>query len=239
MTFELSPGDADARDRARAFAHRRLAAAAQAVDETAAIAPELMREVLDAIGSPATGAIMLIVTTEELAAVSPAVAAAGALAPSGSPDPDASGLRGLAVPRTLDARARLVLAAVALGIGRAAVEAALTALRDSPRGSHDQEKPHWVVADAATEVAAARLLTLEAGQALERGGEADGPIALAKLAAVSAARQAVDAALRVAGPEAFTRGALLERLSRDVKAVALLATEEELRATAASSLFPN
>lgn len=241
MTFELSSEQQAARDRARAFAQERVSAVARAVDETAAIPADLLRELQDVAGVPGADATTLVLTTEELAAVSPAVAAAGALgqANAGSIDRDRPGLRGLAVPPSVDARARLVLAAVALGIGRAAIDTALSIIRDNPRSTHDQEKPHWVVADAATTVEAARVLVLQAAQAMDGNGEAGGPVAMAKLAAAIAANQAIEAALRVAGPEGFTRGTLLERLSRDVRAVALLmGTEEELRATAAQSLLP-
>jgi alkylation response protein AidB-like acyl-CoA dehydrogenase len=177
---------------------------------------------------------------EELATASAAAAAAGALgdiAPNGRPE--AAGLRGLAVPETADARSRLIFAAVACGVARAAVEAALAVLRNAAPGAHEQERPHWVVADAATEAEAARLLTLQAAQSLGASARADGIVALAKLAATRAAQQAVDAALRIAGAEALVRGSVLERLSRDVRALSLLmGTEEDLRAAAAQTLLP-
>jgi acyl-CoA dehydrogenase len=95
-----------------------------------------------------------------------------------------------------------------------------------------------VVADAATEAEAARMLTLNAAQQLN-DAKADAFAAMAKLAATRAAQQAVDAALRIAGVEAVTRGTLLERLTRDVRALSLvMGTEEDLRATAAQALLP-
>ena len=239
MTFELSAEQQAARDRARAFARDRVAALARSIDDSALIPPDVLREIETA--APGVNATTLVVATEELATVSAAVAAAGALGQrsAAAPKDDAPGLRGFAVPRTSNARARLALAAVALGIGRAAIESALALLRETPRETEDQEKPHWVVADAATEVAAARVLTQQAAQVLDTGADADGPVAMAKLAAAAAANRAVESALRVAGPHGFARGTLLERLSRDVRAVSLLlGTEEDLRGTAASSLLP-
>jgi alkylation response protein AidB-like acyl-CoA dehydrogenase len=241
MTFDLSPEQQAARERARAFADDRVAPLAPSIDEAAAIPAEILRELEIGAAAAGTDATTLVVTAEELATVSAAVAAAGAVGQrhSAAIDGDAPGLRGFAVPRAATTRGRLALAGVALGIGRAAIESALALLRATPRETQDQEKPHWVVADAATDVAAARVLTHQAAQAVDAGGDADGPVAMAKLAAVAAAHRAVESALRVAGPEGFKRGSLLERLSRDVRAVSLLlGTEEDLRGTAASSLLP-
>lgn len=238
MTFELSPDQQAARDRARSFATERVAPLARSIDEGASIPPEILRE-LAAV--PAADATTIVVTAEEVATVSGAVAAAVAVGQrhTAAADGDASGLRGFAAPRASTTRVRLALAGVALGIGRAAIESALALLRETPRATQDQEKPHWVVADAATEVEAARVLTHHAAQAVDAGGDAEGAVAMAKLAAVAAAERAVDAALRVAGPEGFRRGTLLERLARDVRAVSLiLGTEEDLRGAAASSLLP-
>ena len=62
---------------------------------------------------------------------------------------------------------------------------------------------------------------------------------MARLMASGAAQRTVDAALRVAGPAGYQAGTLLERLARDVRAVALLlGTEEQQRAQAAEGLLP-
>jgi alkylation response protein AidB-like acyl-CoA dehydrogenase len=128
---------------------------------------------------------------------------------------------------------------VAVGIGRAAVDAAVKVLQEGGRAAQDQEKPHWVVADAATEVQAGRLLTLRAAGLSGSETDRTGAIAIERLAATRAAQQAVDAALRVAVPDAYTRGSVLERLARDIRAVSLLmGSEDELRAAAADSLLP-
>jgi alkylation response protein AidB-like acyl-CoA dehydrogenase len=236
MTFDLSPTEEAARARARVFAHDRVSAAASAIDEHAVIPADLLREGEGALVDLDDGA--LVVAVEEIATVSAATAAALALGETQSSGADLRpGLRGFSAPATDEPRARLVGAAVALGIGRAALENALAVLRESAPGAQQQEKPHWVVADAATEVEAARLLTRSAAQNL-RGREGGALVAIAKLAATKAAQQAVEAALRVGGPESFARGSLLERLTRDVRAIALLlGTEEELRATAADALY--
>lgn len=238
MTFELSAEQRAARDAAQAFARDRLAAAASTIDESDSIAGDLLQEVQKIAAEARQDAVALVTVVEEIASVSAAAAAAGVLG-SKTTAPGSPGLRGFHAAGTGDTRSRLVMAAVALGIGRAALTAALDTLRESARQSQDQEKPHWAVADAATEIAAARVLTLHAAQTLSDEQAAAGFVAMAKLAAARAAQLAVDVALRVTGPQGFARGALLERLSRDARAVALLlGTEEDLRAVAANALFP-
>jgi alkylation response protein AidB-like acyl-CoA dehydrogenase len=217
MTFELTPEQEAARVRARLFAQERLSASATAIDEHGVIAGDLLRDLTSTVAAAEADPTAMVVTVEELAAVSASAAAAGAMASgaSASPNPHVSGLRGMPWPAEADTRGRLIFAAVACGVARAALEVALSVLRDTPAGAHEQEKPHWVVADAATEAEAARMLTLNAAQQLN-DAKADAFAAMAKLAATRAAQQAVDAALRIAGVEAVTRGTLLERLTRDV-----------------------
>lgn len=238
MTFEFSPEQQAARDAAQAFARDHLAAAAPGIDESGRIAGELLQEVQKITDGAPKDAVTLVTMVEELASASAATAAAAVLGTK-TDDAAAPGLRGFHASGTGDARSRLVMAAVALGIGRAAVTAALDNLRESARHSQDHDKPHWAVADAATEIAAARVLTLHAAQTMGDEAAAAGFVAMAKLAAARAAQLAVDVALRVTGPQGFARGALLERLSRDARAVALLlGTEEDLRAVAANALLP-
>jgi alkylation response protein AidB-like acyl-CoA dehydrogenase len=149
-----------------------------------------------------------------------------------------SGLRG--APALDDSpRAQLVLAAVALGLGRSALQNALSDLAAAAANpGRNSEKPHWVVADVATELDAARLLTYKAAQTGGHGGS-DTAIAMARLTASAAAQDAVDAALRIAGPDGFQENTILERLARDVRAVALLlGTEEQMRTTVAEGLLP-
>jgi alkylation response protein AidB-like acyl-CoA dehydrogenase len=146
-------------------------------------------------------------------------------------------LRGGSLP-TDSPSAQLSLAAVALGLGQSAINQALAELRQASVGV-GSEKPHWIVADAATDLEAARLLTRSAARVVDsnQGGQAS--IAIARLMASSAARTAVDAAVRIAGPRGYREGSLLERLTRDVRAISLLlGTEEDHRSLAAEELLP-
>ena len=127
------------------------------------------------------------------------------------------------VPEANRIRARLMAAAVALGVGRAAVAHAVAALkkRDVKPGP-ETTVPHWTLADGATDVQAARLLTYSAAQSLDRGEPAADQIARALEFASNAALRAVDAAIRVEGVGGYTKNGLLERLSRDARTLQVI-----------------
>jgi alkylation response protein AidB-like acyl-CoA dehydrogenase len=115
-------------------------------------------------------------------------------------------------------RARLLAAAAALGIGRAAVEHALALMRQQGvKPGPDTETPHWTLADGATDIEAARLLTYAAAQAVDRGESADDLLARALEFASQAAQRAVDAAIRVSGAADIADGGLLDRLARQAR----------------------
>ena len=127
------------------------------------------------------------------------------------------------IPDSNRPRARLLAAAVALGVGKAAVAHAVASMkkRDVKPGP-DTTVPHWTLADGATEVQAARLLTYSAAQSLDRGGQPGDLIWRALEFASHAATRAVDAAIRVEGVSGFTKGGLLERLSRDARTLQVI-----------------
>jgi alkylation response protein AidB-like acyl-CoA dehydrogenase len=236
MTFDLSPELQAARERARTFAATKVRPNALAIDRSGAVPEDLAREGAAVLIS--TDSLALAITVEELAAASGAVALAAVLGRSSGGDLGLAGLRG--APVVSDSpRGRLLLGAVALGLGRAALESALAMLKEATvtRGSQT-DAPHWVVADVATELDGARLLLFKA--ALTDGREErDADIALARLVASGVASRAVDAAVRIAGAAGYQPGSLLERLARDVRAVAVvLGTEEHQRAQAAEGLLP-
>lgn len=127
------------------------------------------------------------------------------------------------IPEGNRIRARLIAAAVALGVGRAAIEHALDWMRKSGvKPGPDETVPHWAIADGATDVAAARLLTYSAAQMLDRGENADDAIARALNFAANAAERAVESAIRVVGATGFTRGGMLDRLSRDARTLQII-----------------
>jgi len=237
MTFELSADQQTARDRARDVARTAVQPRAGEIDRAASIPDDLVTGVRAL--APSADPLATVLVVEEIAAASGAVALS--LAPPVRGAATVLGLSGLRGARAFDdsRSAQLILSAIALGLGRAAMDAAVGTLRAAAAspGSH-ADAPHWVVADVATELEAARLLTWKAA-ALQSRDEADADTAMARLLACSAAEHAIDAALRIAGAEAYQEGSALERLARDIRAIALLAgTEERRRAIAADGLLP-
>ncbi len=123
-------------------------------------------------------------------------------------------------------RARLVAAAVALGVGRAAIAHALAAMKSAGvRPGPDEQAPHWVIADSATEIEAARMVTYRAAQAVDHNESGAAVlVARAKAFAANAAEHAADAAIRIEGPGGYVRGGVLERLTRDARTLAVILT---------------
>lgn len=229
MTFDLSPQHAAVRDNARALAQE-IGNIAREVDYSAVVPASLTARMHP---MAERDLLSLVVWVEEVAVASAAVALGAATAPGGRAL-KLAGLRGAAETESTP-RGQLALAAAALGIGRAALNEAVTELRRvAAQPSTDAEKPQWVAADVATELDAARLMTYKAALT---GTEPD--IAVARLLASSAASRAVDAAVRILGEPALAQDSPIERLTRDVRAVAVLnGSEEEQRAAAAGGLLP-
>ncbi|HEX6163596.1 MAG TPA: acyl-CoA dehydrogenase family protein [Vicinamibacterales bacterium] len=127
------------------------------------------------------------------------------------------------IPESNRLRAKLIAAAIALGVGRAAVAHAVASMKKSDvKPGPDTTVPHWALADGATEVEAARMLTYSAAQSLDRGDRADDLITRALEYASKAAQRAVDAAIRVEGASGYLKGGLLERLSRDARTLQVI-----------------
>lgn len=127
------------------------------------------------------------------------------------------------IPEGNRIRARLIAAAVALGVGRAAIDHTIASMRKlGVKADPDQTVPHWALADGATEVAAARVLTYSAAQMLDRGENAEDAITRAQAFAANAAQRAVEAAIRVVGAVGYAKGSLLDRLSRDAQTLQVI-----------------
>lgn len=127
------------------------------------------------------------------------------------------------IPESNRVLARLIAAAVALGVGRAAIDHTVAALKKLElKPDATTAIPHWAMADGATEVAGARLLTYSAAQSFDRGEQASDLISRALEFASQAALRAVDAAIRVEGASGYTKNGLLERLSRDARTLRVI-----------------
>lgn len=233
MTFDLSPELDALTAEARRLASTLIAPAAASIDATGRIPDELHDAAVRVVDwdRSALGAVLAI---EELAAASGSAAASVALGADAAGD-GLAGLRGVAPVATPTDRQHLGLAAVCVGLGRHAIAEAVGRLGqqgDRPSGEPG-EAPHWVLADAATELEAARLLVRAAA-----AGDGPGGGAAALVFAGAAALAAVEAALRIVGADAFRPGSAMERVGRDVRAALLvLGTEDEARRRAADALL--
>ena len=144
-------------------------------------------------------------------------------------------------------RIRVLMGAVGLGIGRRALREALTTARAAHTAAAGEQTAQGLLADAATELDAAMLLTYKAALAVgamhTSWARHVSPLladaSLAKLAATAAAQRAVERATQVVGADSFQRGHIIERLAQDVRALELFAGRTEaLRAAAAEELLP-
>jgi hypothetical protein len=225
MTFDLDAPTLAARDHARAAAAR-LAAAAATIDHVARIAPDARDHARAALAT--TGdRLAWVIVVEELAVVSGSLAVDAALAlPPAEPEgrPSWSGLRGIDIAAARDAAPEaardLAVAAVLIGLGRAALDVALGGLRAARGDGGKPEQQHWTVADAATELDAARLLLWRATASAPAG--AGTAVAMARMQARTAAEACVGAARRVLGARPGDVGERLDRLTRDVATATLL-----------------
>ena len=116
---------------------------------------------------------------------------------------------------------RVAIAAQALGIGQAALDEAVAYAKSRHafgRPIGDYQAIQWMLADMATELDAARMLTLKAAAARDRQERIGLEAAMAKLAASEAAHKAADKAMQILASAGYRRGSVVERLFRDVRA---------------------
>jgi len=116
---------------------------------------------------------------------------------------------------------RVGIAAQALGIGEAALDAAIAYAKGREQFGEpiaNYQAIQWMLADSATELAAARLLTWKAADAKDRQERSTVEASMAKLSASEAAHRAADRAMQVLASAGYRRGSLVERLFRDVRA---------------------
>jgi acyl-CoA dehydrogenase len=135
------------------------------------------------------------------------------------------------------ARARTLIASVALGICNRALRESLAVVRRE-HGAGGEQTVQGLLADTATELEAARMLTWKAAASGDDVSLAEA--SQAKLAATSAAQAAVVRATQVVGADSFRRGHVIERLTQDVRAIELFAGRTEtLREAVAEAELPH
>ena len=132
---------------------------------------------------------------------------------------------------------RVAIAAQALGVGRAALNEALAYAKTheafgQPIGNY--QAIQWMLADMATELDAARMLTWKAADS--RGRRGTGAVetvtvdaSMAKLFASEAAHRAADKAMQILASRGYRRGSVVERLFRDVRATEIYQGTSEVQ----------
>jgi butyryl-CoA dehydrogenase len=136
---------------------------------------------------------------------------------------------------------RVAIAAQALGIGEAALEEAIAYAKQREQFGKpiaNYQAIQWMLADMATELAAARMLTLKAAAAKDRQEKSTVEASMAKLAASEAAHKAADKAMQILASAGYRRGSIVERLFRDVRATEIYqGTSEAQRMIIAASVL--
>jgi alkylation response protein AidB-like acyl-CoA dehydrogenase len=127
---------------------------------------------------------------------------------------------------------RVAIAAQALGVGEAALQEALGyAKRRVAFGQPiaQYQAIQFMLADMATGLEAARMLTWKAATTRVRGQRGTLEASMAKLAASEAAHAAADRAMQILASEGYRRGSTVERLFRDVRATEIYQGTSEVQ----------
>jgi alkylation response protein AidB-like acyl-CoA dehydrogenase len=115
---------------------------------------------------------------------------------------------------------RISIAALALGMARGAYEAALkysTQRRQFGRSISDFQAIQFMLADMATELDAAALMTYRAAWMKDRGAKTTTESSMAKLFASEVGVRVCDRALQVFGGYGYVKDFPVEKFYRDVK----------------------
>ncbi|MBB3063774.1 acyl-CoA dehydrogenase family protein [Limibacillus halophilus] len=129
---------------------------------------------------------------------------------------------------------RIEVAAQATGIAHAALQAAISYAKERKVGGHpiaDFQGLQWMLADSATELAAARALSMQAAVKRGTGQRYSTESALAKLYATEAAWRVADRALQIHGGYGYTRDFPLERYLRDLRIFRIYEGSSEIQRT--------
>jgi alkylation response protein AidB-like acyl-CoA dehydrogenase len=129
---------------------------------------------------------------------------------------------------------RVGIGSLALGIGLAAMDYASKYANE--RVQFDQkitkfQAIQWMIADAYTELEAARLLLMQAAFREEQGKSFTKEAAMAKMYATEAANRACYAAIQMAGGYGYSKEFPLERYARDVRVTSIYEGTNEIQRT--------
>ena len=127
---------------------------------------------------------------------------------------------------------RIGIAAVALGIARAAMDAANAYAKERRQFGQriaDMQGIQWTIADRETELEAARLLMLHAAWLKETGAPFAKAASMAKLYASEAAQRATYSALQLHGGAGYLKDYPVERYARDARITTIYEGTSEIQ----------
>jgi acyl-CoA dehydrogenase len=143
--------------------------------------------------------------------------------------------------RVLD-HGRLSIAASSVGAADRLLEAMVehaTTREQFGRLIADNQAIQWMIADSATEIAAARLLVRDAAAKKDRGERITVECSMAKLYATEMASRVADRAVQVFGGMGYIRGNIAERYFRDLRVYRLYEGTSEIQRLVIARRFLN
>src|SRR5262249_13694685 len=140
--------------------------------------------------------------------------------------------KGFSIARWALDGGRVAIAAQALGVSQASLDEALAyAKRRHTFGQPiaTYQAIQWMLADMATELDAARMLTWKAAAAKQTQERISLEASMAKLYASEAAHRAADKSMQILASAGYRRGSRVERLFRDVRATEIYQGPSEVQ----------
>ena len=127
---------------------------------------------------------------------------------------------------------RIGIAAMSLGIARAAMDLAKAHVRERRQFGQrlaDFQGLQWMIADRETDLEASRLMILNAAARKDRGESFGREASMAKLFASEAAHRATDTAIQLFGGAGYIVESHVERLARDARITRLYEGTSEIQ----------
>ena len=142
--------------------------------------------------------------------------------------------RGFHIMMSVLDKGRVGIAALAIGIAQAGMEAALGYARQRRqfgRAIVENQGLQWMLADMAKDIQAARLLTWDAAMKLDRGEPATMACSMAKCMAGDVAVAQTANAVQIFGGSGYIKGFEVERLYRDAKICQIYEGTQQIQRT--------
>jgi alkylation response protein AidB-like acyl-CoA dehydrogenase len=140
--------------------------------------------------------------------------------------------RGFSIAMTALDGGRIGVSSQAIGIGQAALDAAVEYSKErtafgKPLAGH--QAIQWMIADSATELDAAKLLTLRAARLKEQGRPFTREASMAKLYSTEAANRICARSFQIHGGYGYTKEYPIERLVRDCRVTTIYEGTSEIQ----------